>query len=128
MSNYLKTEKLSDLQNKINKGIPVILKIGHNGCPPCIKIAPVIKKVAQSVPDITFIDYDISFFKTRPPTPEEDYFLNNLKFRSVPHFIMYYNGLIYNHNSPSIYALIRAEDSLGLKDLLPKVNNSEGAE
>ena len=128
MSNYLKTSKLEDLQALINKKGTVLLKIGHNGCPPCIRIAPVIEKVAKQVPEIHFVDYDIFYLRTRQASPEESYFLDNLKFRSVPHFVLYYNGLIYNHNSPVIYMLIRAEDIKGIKNLVPLPNKGEGDE
>lgn len=120
MPNYLKTDSLSALQSLINSKQPVILKIGHNGCAPCIRIAPVIEKVAKKVPEITFIDYDISFMRSRSLTPEEDYFIRNLKFRSVPHFVMYYNGIIYNHNSPNIYRSIQTENIDELMSMLPK--------
>ena len=118
--NYIKTGKISHVHEQLASKGAVLLKIGHNNCRPCVIITPVIEELASQTQGMSFVDYDVSFLATREPEPSERYFLDSLKLKSVPHFVLYYKGVILNHNSPMLYGLVRAKDGDGLLALIPK--------
>lgn len=118
MSNYIFTNNISEVIEKLQSSKHTILKIGHDRCQPCVKIKPVIKDISQHLPEITFVDYDISFMLKRIPTPEEHSFLEDLNFRSVPHFVLYTQNKKLNIQSSKIYSLIASKITAGLRNLI----------
>ncbi len=65
--------------------MPVLVKLGHKECPPCIAVEPVLLKLAQDFgPDLRVVEIN-----TRHPDNVE---LRKLAPYGVPQFLLFFNG------------------------------------
>mgnify|MGYP000858076308 CR=1 FL=1 len=128
MKNYFYTSDIKVVNKQLTAGKPVLLKIGHQNCPPCVRIKPVIEELAKDVPEMIFVDYDITFLRTRQVNEAESVFLENHSFRGVPYFSLYRNGQWSQGNTHDLYALIAGKQIERLKLLTSNPTTHEGEE
>ncbi len=75
------TKDIKDLNVALKAGVPVVLKLGADWCPPCRKMKPILAALSvEQDGKIIFLAHDIDAYKD---------IVNSFKIRLIPAIIFY---------------------------------------